>query len=528
MNMISELREHGGVIHETHKEQGSLEAVEFLLKHKKKWEVLLETDKIDIIIQPKIDGLFVSIIYENGELVDCLTKGDRKAGYSLLPIINHINYLPKNIKSKGRVTILSELVASNSSLKKRKIDFNLHSNTNAKKIFGKLFFHAKGEGYDIPKLDVISFDILDNNNEIINFDDIENFFAYNKINSIPSLKYKLDLNDDKWVDYFNNPDKIIKNPVFKKIVSKYNIDGMVYKAYIFKKFTHVFRKNKKFKYLVAYKKHKYNEITKIRDITWIMNRNGHISPRVTIDPIKTDVSIVKYIRFHSYYGMKLKNIKIGDKIRIEGRGGCTFTIKEVLEPDKGDQLLEWNYPKKCYSCSKPTQMLGSKLFCKNPNCSVIVTEKIFIFLTSFLRKKDENFKIITRQDIYNLIERGYLRKYKDIFTLTKDNIKDILFRDRGKSEKILEIIKSAKNKNLFFFLKCLKIDGLGVSDYHLIEPFLKENKIGNIEEFTKVKSSELKRIGINNRNINNIYIYFLSEVNRNLIEGLDQYIKNEY
>ena len=526
--MIKKSVEHESYIYATPKKKNPVQAFNFLLRHNKKWVNYLDDYKLEIIIQPKVDGIFIATMYDNGQLVDCITKGNRQLGYSLLSIIPNIKGLPKNIKPKEKITVISELTISNEELKNND-NLKFIDNIDPRKVFSSIFLNKIKFKY-VPTFTAINFDILDKNNIILNFKEVESFLLDNSFNTIPYIKHTIDFKDKKSIEIFRNPIDNILNKYFSNFVNNYRIDGLMYKVYFLKNYKHIYRKGNTHNWLVAYKFNRYERVTKIKEIVWGITKKGHIVPKANIDIFETDRGFIKHIRFNSYNNLKSKNIKIGNKVRIASINGTVFNIEEVLEPDKDDILIDWKAPTQCISCLEPVENNGIKIICYNPSCIAVLVEKIFIFLSNFFVERFGNGNIIMRSNIYNLINIGYIKKYVDIFNIAEnsDYIYKIFKIKKEKLNKLIEIINLSKNRDLFFYLKALSIDGIGVSDLYNIKKLIKRKKIRTIQEFANIKYSEFENAGLHKKNINNIYIYFSSEINKKLIEGLDEYIKNEY
>ena len=138
--MIKKLVKHESYIYETPKKDNPVKAFNFLLRKKEKWVNYLDNYQLEVVIQPKVDGIFIATMYDNGQLVDCITKGNRQFRYSLFPIISNIKGLPKNIKSQEKITVISELTISNKELKNYP-NIKGDKNINPIKVFSSIFLN---------------------------------------------------------------------------------------------------------------------------------------------------------------------------------------------------------------------------------------------------------------------------------------------------------------------------------------------------------------------------------------------------
>ena len=91
----------------------------------------------------------------------------------------------------------------------------------------------------MPIFTAISFDILDNDNVILNFNKVESFLLDNNFNTIPYIKHTIDFKDKKSIEIFRNPIDNILNKYFSNFIDNYCIDGLIYKIFFLKKYKHI-------------------------------------------------------------------------------------------------------------------------------------------------------------------------------------------------------------------------------------------------------------------------------------------------
>ncbi len=428
----------------------------------------------------KIDGIAISLLYQNNKFTKALTRGDGIYGENVTKNILNIKSIPKKINSKEKFLNLE--IRGEIYIKKKeflKINKNKNFSNSRNLVSGTI----KSNNYNITKnrkLSFIAYDIIINNNR--------KYFLtqLHSLNKIKELGFKIEKN----TKIYNNIKKIYKYYLYIKKIRKkinFNIDGIVIKVNN-KYIQNIIGYNNKYiKWAIAWKFPSIKKKTKIKKIKFKISKNGTIIPIIVIKKVKIGGVIIKNINLYNLnYLYKLK-INIKDSVIIERSGDVIPKIVKVIK-NNNNKIFKI---KKCPWCKSKINIKEKIPKCYN---NLKCPQQFKKILIHFVSKKALNIKNLGNKIINKLIKYNYLKSIIDIFKLSINKIIKIPQINIKLAKKIILSIKLTK--------KNIKLNNL---IYALSIP--------NIGEYTSIKiSKKIKTfknfINLNKRNMfKNNFLY---------------------
>jgi len=402
------------------------------------WLKKILDKRTQLVIEPKIDGLSCSIVYENGKIKYIATRGDGVEGRVITHVADWIN-IPKTIESKERIEVRGELVI----LKNTKVP---NPENKPLRNIASGFVNRKDTGLDDLKyVHFIAYQLLGTNTQIetgkfsileeIGFNVIEHFL----FNSVKDIR-----------DFYEEYLKTLRN------VWNYQTDGLI-----------ILVDNNKLheeinsKYIVSHHNHfsialkpiAEGKKTELLGIEWNTSKSGNVIPIAKVKPVEIGGSVIQNVTLNNFKNVKKLKLHEGDDVIIEKAGEIIPFFKQNLTHHVAtDNELIPNF---CTSCSNVLIEKGVHLYCNNPNCS----EKNIQLITSWcIACKMDQIAEATIRIIYDASEIRYIR---DLYLLKENNLQSIPGIGKKKIKNLLEQIEKSKDMTIVEFIARLPIGSIG-------------------------------------------------------------------
>eukprot|EP01080_Neovahlkampfia_damariscottae_P003433 gene3433-6082_t len=382
------------------------------------------------ICEKKFDGIAVSLIYKDNKLIECVTRGNGMYGMN---ITNNMKKYCSNLNLN--LNIDSMIVRGEVIIEKdefNKIKSKKYSNLR-NIVSGLLLSNFKQQENDEIKLKFIAYSIIEND----------------KIKTQKEVLHLLKENNFDIDDKFKICSNINEIISFIKSIEKdnlnYQIDGMVIKLNNLNLQNLIGNTSRYPKHSIAYKFKSNFKYSILRNIIYQVSKNGKITPIAEFDPIKLNGVEIKRSTLFNFNFIKKNNFKLNSKIKIERVGDVIPKISSVpFEQEESDQDIE--LPILC-PCSKRSILIKDEknnLFCGLKNeCHEILTFKFLNFC------KVLEMKGLSKETIRELIKLNLITKFKDLFNLKENDLKNLKGFKEKRINNLLNSIKIGK-RNLNF------------------------------------------------------------------------------
>ena len=440
----------------------------------------LQKESVDFLLEPKLDGVAISLLYENGYLTQALTRGDGNTGENVFENIKtirsiplHLSIAPELLEIRGEVVLLKtdfekinqqqtskglshfanprnmaagslrQLDPSVTAL--RPLRFFAHSPGIFKgiKLKSQRAFLQTIKKAGLPVLPIVSFKYFQSQNK-------------NKAFSACALCK----NKNEVLKYFYTIEKIRHH-------FPYETDGIVIKVNPFfyqKKLGAISRSPR---WARAAKFEPERGETCIQNISLQIGRTGVLTPVAHLEPVSVGGVTITHATLHNLSEILKKDIRVGDRV-IVGRAGDVIpeVIKVNFSKRKKDSSV-FKMPKKCPSCLLKVQTIRDIVFCINPLCPAVVLQS----LIHFTSKKAMNIESLGSKIMERLYNEGLVKTFSDIYKLTKEKLLKLEGMGEKSSQRILSNIEKSKKTKLPAFVFALGIRHVGEQTAHNISQF---------------------------------------------------------
>lgn len=476
-----------------------------------------QSSSISFMVQPKIDGLAVSIVYKDGALKTGKTRGDGMVGEDITQNILAVTGVPSQLNAKISCEIRGEVYIS-------KEDF-LQLNATYEKEGRTPFVNPRNAASgSLRQLDV----------SITQCRPLR-FIAY----SVYGLQFDTEEQSLQWLAgmRFSPPEYYVAQTkediihIYEKIASrrdsyKMDIDGVVYKVNQRMFHTTLGSTAHHPRWAIAYKFPAHTGITQLRDITLQVGKSGAITPVAQLSPITIGGVTITRASLHNFVFIKEKNICLSDHVVVKRAGDVIPYVDRVHTHTKNARA--YVPPTHCPACHHTLQTGGEEervLYCKNPSCPEQKHQK----LVHFCSKSGLNIQSLGKKQIAQLQKLGIANNYEDIFTfLQKNHLHEKLEQQPGWGKKsvsaLLESIHQSKVSTMVQILSALSIPHIGpitAQSLAQICPTLKDllhtvKQDNAFEIFTQS--------GIGKIVSKNLCLFFAKQENQHAIEALHKHI----
>ncbi len=462
------------------------------------------------VVELKIDGLAISLIYENGLLVRGVTRGDGIVGEDITHNVKTIKDIPLKLNKNVDIDVRGEIYINKKEFER----VNKLREKEGLSLFQNCRNLASGT---VRSLDSSIAKERCLNNFIYHLPNPKDYNIYSHekaLEFMSELGFVVNKNR-KVCDNIGEVIAFIKETTEKRSNLPYDIDGMVIKVDDILMQEALGYTAKSPKWATAYKFPAEEVVTKLADIIFTVGRTGKITPNAVLEPVKVAGSTISRATLHNEDFIKEKDIKIGDYVVIRKAGDVIPEVVSV-KLDRRENVKEFNMINKCPVCNSNLIKKENEAhyFCLNENCDARNIEKIIHFASRTAMNIDGLGERIA-EDFYNF---GYLKSIKDIYLLK--NYKEELMELEGFGEKsinnLLQAIENSKNNSLEKLLF-----GLGIRHFGSKSALILAKNYPNIDLLKNVSVEELTKINdIGEIMALSIYDYFHNENNLNLIEEL--------
>lgn len=465
------------------------------------------------ILELKLDGLSISLIYEKGILTRALTRGDGKYGEDVTENIFQIASIPKKLDKKIDIEVRGEVVLPIKEFQRineKRIELGLVEFANPRNAAAGTLRQLDPYVVKERNLDCYLYYLVDPEKynikshsesirfiESLGFKTTKIFIECNKIEDFEAQ-----------IKYFEKERKKLD----------YETDGLVIKVDDFSLYEKLGMTAKYPRYAIAYKFSPETAETKIISIDFGIGRTGVITPVANFKPVNLAGSMVKRASLHNFSEIKRKDIRLNDYVIIEKAAEIIPQVVEVVYEKRDKNATKIEVPTVCPSCKFPLYESNDIIAIKCTN--IYCTERINRNIEYFVSRNCMNIKGLGDKIVRKLIELGIITNILDIYNLYK--FRDLIVSQEKMGEKstdnLLESIEKSKKNDFSRVLYSLGIDYVGKVIADLIVDDIKNIDLlmnASYERLTSIK-------GVGTSAANAILKYFSDENNIRLINGLKE------
>lgn len=470
----------------------------------------LGTDSVEYITELKIDGLSMNLVYEQGRLVQGLTRGDGRVGEDVTSNVRTINSIPLFIENAPPyMEVRGEVYMPRKSfiqLNEARDEAGLMPFANCRNAAAGSLRQLDPHVTAARKLDFFAY-------ALGSVEGLEIHSQEQLLKQLAAFHFRVNPNYRKW-DSIEGVIKGVAEWQDKRRALAYDTDGMVIKVNDFAQQEELGATVKDPKWATAYKYPPEEAETQVERIIVTMGRTGVLTPSADLTPVHLAGTTVKRATLHNMDFIREKDIRVGDWVRIYKAGEIIPEVA-VVEKDKrtGSEVV-FEMPSHCPVCGSLVERVeGEAAYrCTNPECGGIVREKLIHFASRDAMAIDGmGPSVVDSLLAYNLVKDP-----ADFYSLKAEDIEQIERMGEKSANNLVASIAASKNKGLAKLLFGLGIRYLGAKGAELIA-----ERYHTIEAVMNADVESLKETeGIGNVIADSLYAYFRKEKNIELIHRL--------
>jgi len=433
-------------------------SLEELKKYGERINKLLPDEKIAWVVELKIDGVAVSMLYENGVLTRALTRGNGTVGDDITHNVRTIADAPLKLSGDNVPPVLEvrgEIYMTNADLVKlnenqaeagqpaykntrnvtagtiRLLDPRIAAERNL-----RVFCHGVGYAEGLKAASHTEF--------------LQELNSYG-LPATPFVKSFVDF--DSAIEHCQELIESLHELEFE-------VDGLVLKVDRFEQRERLGSTSKSPRWLIAYKFEKYEAITRVNNIEVQVGKTGAITPVAILEPVELAETTVSRASLHNADEIERKDVRIGDVVVVEKAGKIIPHIVRTEKHERKEDLPPFPFPTHCPSCGTPVVKDEGGVYIRCPNwqgCAAQIKERIRYFAT----RNAMDIEGLGDKLVDMLVDEKLVKTYGDLYRLTSDQIAALPRMGKKSGDKLVAAADDSKTRGLGRLLNALSIRHVG-------------------------------------------------------------------
>lgn len=468
----------------------------------------LPGEDFEYVVELKIDGVSISLLYEDGNFLRGSTRGDGRRGDEITTNLKTIHTIPLKLRKKvaGRIEVRGEIYMTKSGF--------LSVNKERKEKGEPLFANPRNAAAGSLKL-------LDP--RITHQRPLDNFiylFSYSTQVPIPSTHMECLKKSKEWGFKINRYVKLCKGIgevidfcnswAEKREELDYDVDGMVIKVNNIDQQSRLSSTTKSPRWAIAYKFPAKQTTTTIRTIIVQVGRTGALTPVAVLDPTPLAGTTITRATLHNEDEIRRKDIRIGDTVIIEKGGDIIPQVVKVVESKRKGTEKKFSMPKSCPVCGAEVVRLEDEAVsrCIGSSCPAQLKEKI----AHYAQRGAMDIEGLGDKLIDQLVDKGIISDVADLYGLNLDILSGLERMGEKSSGNLLSQIEKSKSQPLSRLIFAIGIRYVGVRGARILA-----QNFRSIEDLAKATQEELEVIPeIGPRTAQSIVWFFREKKNKEL------------
>lgn len=442
--------------------------------------------KVEYVMEPKIDGLACSLIYENGKLVRAATRGDGVVGENVTANVRTIRSIPLTLKVPEGEAV-PELLDVRGEVYMPRQAFMRLNEQRAERGESEFANPRNAAAGSLRQLDPqvtasrsLSFFAYYLVGEGAQPKHSESLALLARYGFKVSENYKVVENIDEAIKYIGDFNELRQG-------LSYDTDGAVIKVNDVYQQRILGATGKDPRWATAYKYPPEQAETTLEDIDWRVGRTGVLTPTAVLTPVKLSGSVISRATLHNEDFIRAKDIRIGDRVVINKAGEIIpEVLRVVVEKRTGDEK-EVVIPNVCPECGWRVERQGEEaaIRCTNPHCPALGREG----LIHFVSRDAMNIDGCGPSVINALLDAGLVRDAADLYSLRKEDLLKLERMGEKSADNLLAALTESKKNELDKLLFALGIRHVGAKVARILA-----TEFGSMEKLQQAQPEELAQI----------------------------------
>jgi DNA ligase (NAD+) len=438
-------------------------------------------------VEPKIDGLSVSLIYENGEFVKGATRGDGAVGEDVTLNLRTIQSIPLRLPEPLTLTVRGEVYMPRAVFE----SINQKREAEGKALMANPRNAAAGSLRQLDskitaerKLDIFIFNFQEG---ALYLDGHAPKTHTETLDRLSELGFKT-LAMRTVANSYSEIEEHIKKIGSARDSLAYDIDGVVIKIDGLDERRIVGEGTSTPKWAVAYKFPPEEKETKLIDITIAVGRTGVLTPTAVLAPVRLAGTTVSRATLHNIDFIRERNIMLGDTVCVRKAGDIIPEVVRANTSLRDGSEVEFFMPTHCPSCNEPVvydKNDGAALRCTNSACPAQLSRSI----EHFASKGAMNIDGLGPQIVELLLANSKIKDAADLYSLTVEDVEPLERMGKKSAQKLVLAIEASKSVGL-----ARLIYALGIREVGEVAAAALASKFGTLEALSNASSEDISAI----------------------------------
>ena len=409
---------------------------------------------IELVAEPKLDGVAISLMYEQGVLRYGATRGDGQTGEDITSNVKTIASIPLRLKGENVPQVLE--VRGEIFMPKQVFhDINAQAEKKGEKTFVNPRNATSGS---LRQLDsrVTSRRKLAMNAYSVGYVSDESVFETHA-QSLDALKgFGFVVNDKvETLSSFASVEQYVERLSEQRAALDYEIDGLVFKVNSFERQEQLGFVARAPRWAIAYKFPAEEVTTLLESVDFQVGRTGAITPVARLKPVFVGGVTVSNATLHNMDEISRLGVRIGDEVVIQRAGDVIPKVARVSNSSNGDEI---SLPSACPVCASEIELDGSIARCTG---SLVCSAQLKESIKHFVSRKAFDIDGMGDKLVEQLIEKEFIASASDIFSLTAPNLMLLERMGQKSAEKLIKAIEASKRISMARFLYALGVREVG-------------------------------------------------------------------
>jgi DNA ligase (NAD+) len=473
---------------------------------------LVENERFDMVCEPKIDGLAVALVYENGSFVQGATRGDGLRGENITQNLRTIRSLPLTVRGDGlppRFEVRGEAYMTRRGFEQ----LNEERAEEAQPLFANPRNAAAGAVRQLDSritarrpLDIFVY-------QLGWADGPTPESHWEAMQWLGSLGFKINPNMVR----FHSLDEVARHCqqwVDRRESLDYDIDGVVIKIDDLGLQRALGFVGREPRWAVAYKFPPTQATTRLLNIRVNVGRTGSLNPYAVLEPVRVGGTTVKLATLHNEDDIRRKDIRIGDIVIVQRAGEVIPQVVGPVVSRRTGQEQAYSIPKKCPECGTPVVRPEGEAMSRCPNRAC--PAQAFRLLTHFVSRGAMDIDGVGEALCMALLKEGLVEDPADLYFLTKDHLQKLERMADKSAQNVLDAIAGSKERPLARLVFALGIRHVGSEMAEILA-----GHFGSLDALAQASVEELGAIAtVGPKIAESVHAWFQDDSNRRLVEKL--------
>ncbi len=415
--------------------------------------VLAFEGPIDYLVELKIDGLSINVLYEDGVLVWAATRGNGTEGEEVTLNVLRIPGLPGRLSGvPGRLEARGEVYLSKTEFARlnaareeageppfknprnaasgtlRQLDPRVSAGRNL-----QVFFYGLGE----PRAVGVS-----TQGELLEWLKNHGFRTNERCERVTGI---------------HEVEDVMRRWREERRTLDYDADGLVIKVDAFALQEDLGYTSRAPRWAVAYKFPAEEVATTLEAVTLQVGRTGKITPVAELEPRLLEGTVVSRATLHNPGFIRDLDLRLGDRVVVHKSGGIIPEITQVLVGERGGGAEPYVFPTTCPACGETLIEDGANLRCVNPSCPAQVLQR----LTHYVSRRAMDIEGLAVRTLQQLLDEGLIRGIPDLYDLTEEMLLPLEGFAEVSAKKLVAQLEASKKRPLNRFIFALGLPHVG-------------------------------------------------------------------